>query len=132
MKIRVYYEDTDVGGIVYHANYLKFCERARSEYFFQSGSSPQLEGGEFVVVSLEAKFKASAKLGDTLEIKTEVLNLKGSSFTLNQSVYKDNIILFNMNVRLGFMKLGKVGRMSTQAQIYLRELFSKGLSDNLV
>ncbi|MGD9625492.1 MAG: acyl-CoA thioesterase, partial [Arcobacter sp.] len=48
MKLRVYYEDTDAGGIVYHSNYLNFCERARSDVFFQKGFSPVLEGGHFV------------------------------------------------------------------------------------
>ena len=132
MKIRVYYEDTDVGGIVYHANYLKFCERARSEYFFQAGDTPQLGGGEFVAVSLEAKFKASAKLGDVLQVRTEILSLKGSSLVLSQSVYRDDVILFDMNIRLGFIKAGKVGRMDPQTQDYLLGLFSKGLRDNLI
>ena len=123
MKVRVYYEDTDMGGIVYHANYLKFCERARSEYFFQDGDTPHLEGGEFVAASLEAKFKSSAKLGDILDVKTEILSLKGSSLVLKQCVYKEDILLFEMDIKLGFVKEGKIGRMSIQAQKHLQELF---------
>ncbi len=130
MKVRVYYEDTDMGGIVYHANYLKFCERARSEYFFQDGNTPHLEGGEFVAASLEAKFKAPAKLGDILEVKTQVLSLKASSLVLNQSVYKAGKLLFDMEIKLGFVKMGKIGRMSAQAQEDIRRLFQQEI-DNI-
>ena len=124
MKIRVYYEDTDMGGIVYHANYLKFCERARSEIFFKEGVTPHIEGGEFVAASLEAKFVSSARLGDVLDVTTEVLSLKGSSLLLRQRVYKEERMLFDMNIKLGFVKSGKVGRMSKDAQAYLEQLFT--------
>ncbi len=125
MEIRIYYEDTDAGGIVYHSNYLNFCERARSEYFFKAGSVPLLEGGEFIVASLEAKFKAPARLGDLLEVKTEVLSMKGSSLLLQQCVYKKDELLFEMQIKLGFIKEGKIGRMSKDAQTYLKEIFFK-------
>ncbi len=127
MQIRVYYEDTDMGGIVYHANYLKYCERARSEYFFQDGKTPHLEGGEFVAASLEAKFKSSARLGDVLDVKTEILSLKGSSLILKQCVYKEETLLFDMEIKLGFVKEGKIGRMSVQAQKHLHELFKRDI-----
>jgi acyl-CoA thioester hydrolase len=128
MQIRVYYEDTDMGGIVYHANYLKFCERARSEIFFQAGSTPHIEGGEFVAASLEAKFVASARLGDVLDVTTQVVSLKGSSLLLRQRVFKDDIILFDMNIKLGFVKSGKIGRMSKETQDYLQKLFIGSIS----
>jgi len=124
VKIRVYYEDTDMGGIVYHANYLKFCERARSECFFKEGITPHFEGGEFVAASMEAKFKASAKLGDMLEVKTEILDLGGSSLVLRQSVFNADVILFDMNIKLGFVKSGRIGRMSAQTQEHLRRIFT--------
>ena len=56
MHIRVYYEDTDCGGIVYYANYLKFCERARSELFFQKGLSPHNNDEFFVVKNVNADY----------------------------------------------------------------------------
>jgi acyl-CoA thioester hydrolase len=127
MQIRVYYEDTDMGGIVYHANYLKFCERARSEYFFQAGSTPHIEGGEFVAASMEAKFISSARLGDILDVRTEILSLKGSSLLLRQRVCKEDAILFDMTIKLGFIKSGKIGRMSKEAQDYLYGLFCNNL-----
>ncbi len=132
MQIRVYYEDTDMGGIVYHANYLKFCERARSEYFFQEGETPHLDGGEFVAVSLEAKFKAPARLGEILNVRTEILSLKASSLLLRQYVLKEDVILFDMNIKLGFVRSGKIGRMSKQTQEFISELFSKKTNDELV
>lgn len=125
MQIRVYYEDTDMGGIVYHANYLKFCERARSECFFQEGNTPHIEGGEFVAISLEAKFKSPAKLGDILDVKTEIMSLNPSSLILKQSVYKDEALLFVMDIKLGFVKEGKIRRMSAEAQKHLLNLFEK-------
>ena len=76
MKIRIYYEDTDAGGIVYHANYIKYCERARSEMFFGSDVKPFSKDGHFVVSEIRAKFKKPAVLGDLLEVKTSVASLK--------------------------------------------------------
>lgn len=123
MKIRVYYEDTDMGGVVYHSNYLNFCERARSEYFFQQGATPHLEEGEFVAASLQASFKASAKLGDLLDVRTEVLSIKSTSLLLSQSVYRGKELLFEMQIKLGFVKNAKIGRLSDEAQAFLLGLF---------
>ena len=103
MQIRVYYEDTDMGGIVYHSNYLNFCERARSEAFFKNGLSPVLENGHFVVKKLDADFIASAKLGDILDVKTEVTLIKSASFRLRQTIFKDSKKLFVLNVVLAFV-----------------------------
>ena len=61
MKIRVYYEDTDAGGIVYHTNYIKYCERARSEIFFEQGMKPTLgDKSGFVVRDIKACFLATS------------------------------------------------------------------------
>ncbi|WP_027327150.1 YbgC/FadM family acyl-CoA thioesterase [Helicobacter pametensis] len=107
MNIRIYYEDTDCGGIVYHANYLKFCERARSEVFFKQNQSPQsLEGG-FVVRSMHANFHKSAFLGDLIHVKTKVLEIKKVSLLLHQEVFRDDELLFEMEVKLGFVDFKK-------------------------
>lgn len=107
MEIRVYYEDTDCGGIVYHSNYLKFCERARSEMFFDKGKMPYNQTLGFVVRSLSANFIKSAKLGDVLEVKTSILELKKVQLTLKQEIYKEGEKIFEMNVRLGCIDLQK-------------------------
>lgn len=104
MKLRVYYEDTDVGGVVYYANYLKFCERARSEAFFEAGISPHQENEFFVVKSLNANYIAPAVFGDILEVATQVLQIKKASVELNQKIYRQNQLLFSMDVILVFLK----------------------------
>ncbi|BBG65822.1 4-hydroxybenzoyl-CoA thioesterase family active site [Hydrogenimonas sp.] len=111
MKIRVYYEDTDAAGIVYYANYLKFCERARSEAFFRRGLTPQSEEGYFVVKRVEADYIMPAKLGDVLDVETELLEKRGASITLLQSLLKDGETLFKMVVKLAFLKEGRPARI---------------------
>jgi len=126
MQIRVYYEDTDAGGIVYHSNYLNFCERARSEYFFRDKSNPLSSEGGFVVSSLEAKFKVPSRLGDLLDVKTEVVQLKTSSLTLYQSVFKDDVLLFEMNIKLAFVCDSKITRMKPEFKEYICKIFEQG------
>jgi len=73
MEIRIYYEDTDCGGVVYYANYLKYFERARTQYLEDRGISVAAllrEGTQFVVVHAELDYKAPAKYGETLVIDT--------------------------------------------------------------
>lgn len=105
MRLRVYYEDTDCGGIVYHANYFKFCERARSEIFFSQNKMPCEQEIAFVVKNIQATFYKSAKLGDLLEVKTEIKELKKVSLILIQGVYKENVKLFEMEIRIGFVAI---------------------------
>ncbi|MDD3467018.1 MAG: YbgC/FadM family acyl-CoA thioesterase [Campylobacterales bacterium] len=107
MRIRVYYEDTDVGGVVYHSNYLKFCERARSELFFSRDMSPILEEGAFVVRSLKADFLKPAVFGDLLDVRTEFLDMKAASLTLRQTILRGEELLFEAQIRLAFVKDGK-------------------------
>ena len=108
MKIRVYYEDTDAGGIVYHANYLKFCERARSEEFFRRGLEP-FEGDRsgFVVRRIEADFLGMARLGELLTVRTRVLESKRSSILLEQSVLREEKPIFVMKVLLVYLSDGR-------------------------
>ncbi|CAM2932067.1 YbgC/FadM family acyl-CoA thioesterase [Helicobacter felis] len=106
MRFRVYYEDTDCGGIVYHANYLKYCERARSEVFFANDLSPCDQQGFFVVRSLQAQFFTPGKLGDTLEVLTKLKELKKVSVILEQEVIRvapQSARLFCMQIKLGFI-----------------------------
>lgn len=107
MRIRVYYEDTDVGGVVYHSNYLKFCERARSELFFERGMSPILDEGAFVVRSLKADFLKPAVFGDLLDVKTEFVEMKAASLTLKQTIVRGEERLFEAEIRLAFVSGGK-------------------------
>jgi len=106
MKIRIYYEDTDAGGVVYHTKYLAFCERARSELFFQNGIDFSDDG--FVVRDLSATFFIPAKLGDLIEVKTEIVSIKRSFLNVIQKIYKDDLLLFELKIRLVFLKNRKI------------------------
>ncbi|WP_107776132.1 YbgC/FadM family acyl-CoA thioesterase [Campylobacter concisus] len=124
MKIRIYYEDTDAGGIVYHTNYIKFCERARSEAFFKAGLNFTKESGYFVVSSLEAKFIASAVLGDEVFVRTKILELKNASLVLEQEIYKFDDknakkLLFRATITLAFMKEEKLAKINDEIRKFL-------------
>ena len=111
MRYRIYYEDTDCGGVVYHSNYLKFCERARSEIFFQKDKLPFNAKGSFVVHSLNAQYLLPLRLGDVIEIKTILKEQRRSSILLRQEIFcvmsadkKNNESkVFAMDVRLAFI-----------------------------
>ena len=125
MKIRVYYEDTDAGGVVYHSNYLNFCERARSELFFSKGESPVFEGGHFVVRRLEAEFLKPARLGDLLEVTVELKTLKNTSMTLFQQVLRDGEVLFETTVQVAYLMLdGRIGRLDARKKERIERLLT--------
>ena len=113
MKIRIYYEDTDMGGIVYHSNYITYCERARSELFFQKGLMPHDDAMSefFVVRRVECDFLKSAKFADVIEVKTSVVEKRNTSMTLQQDIVRDEELLFSAKVVVVFVKNGKPSRI---------------------
>ena len=124
MKIRVYYEDTDTGGVVYHSNYLNFCERARSEAFFKLGITPELTTGHFVARRLEADYLRVSKLGDELEVMSTLLEMKAASFTLLQSIYKDDKKIFELKITLAYITFeGKIQRLDKNTKELVISLF---------
>lgn len=122
MKFRIYYEDTDAAGIVYHANYIKFCERARSEAFFNSDLEPFGKDGYFVVSEIHAKFKKPATLGDMIEVRSKAVQVKKVSVVINQQIYKvgnlksecEPELLFEADVTVAFMNEKGMAKMSEQ------------------
>ena len=125
MKIRVYYEDTDTGGVVYHSNYLNFCERARSEAFFRIGLSPVLSSGHFVARRVEADYIASVKLGDELEVNTELIMMKAASFKLLQTIYRDEKKIFELNIVLAYITYeGKPQKITEDVKELILSLFT--------
>ena len=104
IQLRVYYEDTDAGGIVYYANYLKFAERGRTEFLRQAGLENKeimdSEGLLFVVRYLEADYTAPSRLDDLLDVETAVESVKNASFTMKQTVKCDGELLFAVDVVL--------------------------------
>jgi acyl-CoA thioester hydrolase len=124
VQIRVYYEDTDVGGVVYYANYLKFCERARSDAFFNAGVSPHQDNQFFVVKSLSADYISPAIFGDILDVSTQIVQIKKASIELNQKIYRANELLFSMNVNLVFLNNKKPAKIPENFTKIL-EIFKK-------
>ncbi len=108
--VRVFFEDTDAGGIVYYANYLKFAERARSEFIRAIGwnQREKLQSEEnigFAVRHCEADYKASARLEDVISVHTRVTKLGGASMVMNQSFVRDGKEIVNINVKLACLVL---------------------------
>jgi len=95
LKVKIYYKHTDLGGIVYHSNYIDFCEMARSELFFSYGKSPIVNNCHFAVKSLQCNFISSATLGDELEIKTKVTKIKSASIELHHDIYLKDRVIFS-------------------------------------
>jgi acyl-CoA thioester hydrolase len=123
MQIRVFYEDTDVGGVVYHSNYLNFCERARSQLFFDAGRSPILEGGHFVAKHIEADYLKSVKFGEVLEVKTTLIQVKNASFTLLQQIFRDDEKVFEMKIDLVYLDFeGKMAKIPPEEKEFLSAL----------
>ena len=113
--LRVYYEDTDLAGIVYYANYLKFIERARSE-MLKNANVNQMDlikrGYFFVVRSLKADYLKPAYFEDSLKVITEVAKIKGASIILQQTIFRSEKVLFEASIRLALLdKSGKAVRL---------------------
>ena len=106
-KIKVYYEDTDAGGVVYYANYLKYLERARTEALIKIGLSNLIIKDMFkaliIVKSCNIDYKKSAYLGDELNIKSYILSLRKTSFVMNQTIIKNKIVIVEAKIHLVFV-----------------------------
>ncbi len=114
LALRVYYEDTDAGGLVYYANYLKFAERARTEMLrlagFDHTAIAERFGLAFVVRECALAYKRPARLDDLLEIRSRFLKVGGASLTAEQLVCREAMELARLDVRLACM--GDGGRPS--------------------
>ena len=111
-KLKVYYEDTDSGGVVYYANYLKFLERARTEALFSIGYSNKKIQDVFnsliIVKSCNIEYKKSAYLEDQLKVRSFVKSISKTSFFMNQIITKEEDIIVEAQVHLVFVnKEGK-------------------------
>ena len=100
-SLRIYYEDTDFSGFVYHANYLKFCERARSDYLRVKGVDQKAmfaEGAAFVVRRMDCNFLAPARFEDELSVETDFKEMVGARFELFQTIRREQTTLFTAAV----------------------------------
>ncbi|MBU3076866.1 YbgC/FadM family acyl-CoA thioesterase [Sphingomonas quercus] len=105
--VRVYFEDTDVGGVVYHANYLRFMERARSDMLACVGIDQRAahEAGEgvYAVTHVDLRFVRPARLGDALVIESRVLRSRGASCAIHQRVRRDGEEIAVADVTVAFL-----------------------------
>ena len=111
-KVKVYYEDTDSGGVVYYANYLKFLERARTEALVSLGFSNKKIKNDFgaliIVKSCNIDYKKPAHLEEELNIRSFVKSITKTSFFMNQLITRDGILIVEAKVHLVFINdLGK-------------------------
>jgi acyl-CoA thioester hydrolase len=116
MAVRVYYEDTDFTGIVYHANYLRFMERGRTNYLRLIGADhralfeeteKEAPGFAFVVRAMTIDFLKPARMDDLLDIVTAPEEVKGASITLKQQCRRGEDILCEASVRVAFISQGR-------------------------
>ena len=108
MTARVYYDDTDAGGVMYHTNYIKYCERARSEMVFEKNITMDDKNGYFLVKALEANYIKPVVLGDIIKIQTKLISSKKASAILLQEIYKEDIKVFELTVTIVYMQEGKI------------------------
>lgn len=110
MVVRVYYEDTDAGGVVYYANYLKYLERARTEWLRDAGIDQRALVGErnlvFTVRSVEIDYRAPARLDDCLEVEARIVRIGRASVEFAQAVRRDGTELCSARVRVACLDAG--------------------------
>lgn len=116
MQVRVYYEDTDFTGIVYHANYLRFMERGRTNYLRLLGADQralfeeaqnEAPGFAFVVRAMQIEYLKPAVMDDVLDIVTWPEVVKGASITLRQEVRRGETVLIEASVKVAFISDGR-------------------------
>ncbi|TAK48396.1 MAG: tol-pal system-associated acyl-CoA thioesterase [Xanthobacteraceae bacterium] len=116
MPVRVYYEDTDFSGVVYHASYLRFMERGRSNYLRLLGADQralfdearsEAPGFAFVVRAMQLEFLKSARMDDVLEIVTVPIEVGGASVTMAQEVRRGGDVLVEARVKVAFVAAGR-------------------------
>lgn len=109
--VRIYYEDTDAGGIVYYANYLKFAERARTEFLRALGicqqDNLQQQQSGFVVRSCHIEYLASAVLDDCLTITCQLKELGAASATIWQNIYRNDEVIATLEVKVVHMNIAQ-------------------------
>ena len=115
-NIRIYYEDTDLGGVVYHANYLKYAERSRTEmlrkYKIEQEVLKNNYSIRFIVKDLFIEYYKAAILDDYLTIKSLIIKISSAKIKMEQEIYRKNTLLAKINITLGSINLeGKPSRL---------------------
>jgi acyl-CoA thioester hydrolase len=131
LVVRVYYEDTDAAGIVYHANYLRFAERGRTELLrslgYDHGRLAGTHGLVFAVVRCEIDFVRPARLDDLLQVRTRVVAIRGARLELAQLVMREDAVVARVTVTLAVVDVATMrpGRVPDE----LRRAFEDTIND---
>jgi acyl-CoA thioester hydrolase len=129
MSVRVYYEDTDFSGVVYHASYLRFLERGRSNHLRLLGADhralfeevrQETPGFAFVVRSMQIEFRKPARMDDILEVVTAPEEVKGASITLHQRILRRDELLIEAHVRVAFVCAGRARSIPKALRMAMR------------
>ncbi|QIM68150.1 tol-pal system-associated acyl-CoA thioesterase [Basfia succiniciproducens] len=119
--VRVYYEDTDAGGVVYHARYLHFFERARTEFLrtlnFSQNQLLHEQNIAFVVKSMNIDYRFPACLDDALIVESEVVEVKGATILFSQILKRDELVLTTATVKVACVDLGKMKPAALPAEV---------------
>lgn len=122
--VRVYYEDTDAAGIVYYANYLKFAERARTEWLRAKGVGQrdlsEQEGVAFAVRRVSVEYLMPARLDDALEVRTRIVAVRGASLDGEQEIFRDGQVLARLALTLACV--AHTGRPARLPEVVRRAL----------
>ena len=129
LPVRVYYEDTDFSGVVYHASYLRFMERGRTNYLRLLGADQralfdqaetEAPGFAFVVRAMQIDFRKPARMDDVLEIVTVPTEVKGASIVLHQQVKRGDEILIEATVQVAFVSGGRARRIPQALRVAMQ------------
>ncbi len=123
LPVRVYYEDTDAAGVVYYASYLRFLERARTEWLRKMGyeqSSPHMRGAAFAVRSIDAEYLKPARLDDALEVVSSIVSLGRAQVVFAQRVERGGELLVDAAVRVACFDPVRVKAMAIPPDIYAK------------
>ena len=129
MQVRVYYEDTDFSGAVYHASYLRFMERGRTNYLRLLGADQralfeqtreEAPGFAFVVRSMQLEFEKPARMDDVLEVVTETEEVRGASITLHQQIVREDEVLIDAHVKVAFVSGGRARPIPEPLRVLMR------------
>jgi acyl-CoA thioester hydrolase len=129
MSVRIYYEDTDFSGMVYHASYLRFMERGRTNYLRLLGADQralfeetekEAPGFAFVVRSMQIEFRKAARMNDVLEVITTPHEVRGASITLDQRVVRGDDVLIEARVQVAFVSGGRARRIPEALRTAMR------------
>ena len=129
MQVRVYYEDTDFSGAVYHASYLRFMERGRTNYLRLIGADQralfeeterEAPGFAFVVRTMQVEFLKAARMDDVLAVVTETEEVRGASVTLHQRIMRDDETVIDAHVKVAFVSGGRARPIPKLLRIAMR------------